>query len=89
MLLLFLAVALPATGQRRVVSRVVDAQTGQGVPYATVYVNASQGTLSNDEGAFSIEVDSAATLRISSIGYEKCFMKAEEVPAKVLQYTSR
>lgn len=82
-MLFLLALAFPAFAQQRVSGQVVDAQTGKGVPYATVYVNPSKGTLTNDEGTFSIEVDSSATLRISSIGYEKCLLKATGVPSKV------
>ena len=61
-----------------------DAETGEPVPYASVYVSSTCGTISNYDGEFSLECFPSDVLRISSIGYQKVSYKASELPATIL-----
>ena len=50
-------------------SKVVDAETGEPLPYASIHISNGRGTLSNLDGYFSIEAGADDSLRISYIGY--------------------
>lgn len=78
LLLLLLLCLMPwlAFAQHSYSSRVVDAKTGEGIPYATVRASATEGTQSDLEGRFSIECPPATALVISCMGYEKLTIKA-------------
>ena len=60
-----------------------DAETGEPVPYASVYVSPSCGTISNVEGEFSLQCLPTDVVRISSIGYAKAVYEASRLPATV------
>lgn len=60
-----------------------DAETGEPVPYASVYVSPSCGTISNVEGEFSLQCLPSDVVRISSIGYAKAVYEASRLPATV------
>ena len=68
-----------AFAQHSYSSRVVDAKTGEGIPYATVRASATEGTQSDLEGRFSIECPPATALVISCMGYEKLTIKASSL----------
>ncbi len=51
-------------------SRVVDAVSGEPLPYAGVYVSPELGTMTNDDGFFHLDVEAGRPIRISYIGYE-------------------
>ena len=56
-------------------AKVVDAKTGEPVPFATVQTGKHSGTITNDEGVFTLSEAQVAKLQdsiyISSMGYEK------------------
>ncbi len=56
-------------------SRLVDAKTQKGIPYATIQYGKHQGVISNEEGRFSFVLKEGTTLPDSiyatSMGYEK------------------
>ncbi|MEN1785253.1 MAG: carboxypeptidase-like regulatory domain-containing protein [Bacteroidota bacterium] len=60
---------------QQVTARVMDAKTLKGIPYATIQYGPQRGTITNEEGRFSIALDSTVTpqdsIHISSMGYEK------------------
>ena len=62
---------------------VIDAETGEPVPYANVFVSSTCGTISNYDGEFSLQCLSSEVLCISSIGYRKVSYKASELPAVI------
>ena len=64
-------------------SHVVDAKTGEALPYVAVYATEDNGTLTNYEGDFSITVDEAVVLKLTCVGYESVSVKASEVPAQI------
>ena len=59
---------------------VQDAETGEPVPYVSVYVSPTCGTISNYDGEFYLECLPSDVLRISSIGYQRVSCKASELP---------
>src|SRR5690606_16607454 len=65
----------PSLSAQTVSSRLVDAKTQKGIPYATVQYGEHQGVITNDEGRFSFVLEEGASLpdsiHISSMGYEK------------------
>ncbi len=64
-------------------SHIVDAETGEALPYVGVYAGEDNGTLTNYEGDFTIIVDSAAVLRLTCIGYQEVTLPALDFPQKV------
>ena len=62
---------------------VLDAETGEPVPYVSVYVSPSCGTISNYEGEFGLQCLPSDVLRLSCIGYQKVSYKASELPPTI------
>ena len=60
-----------------------DAETGEPLPYASIYVAAGHGTLTNAEGNFSLSAEYQDVLTFSYVGYEKLRLKATDVPRVV------
>lgn len=81
--------ALPVQAQLAFLGKVVDASTGDPIPFVNIGVlNRAIGTVSNEEGDFLLEfrpdrVQSGDVLRISSLGYEP-----KEVPLSRLQQST-
>ena len=77
--LLFSLISLSLAAQKfAITGRVLDSVTGDGVPFAGVFVKGTtSGVSTDDEGRFSIEISQAgAELLISSIGYVEQVVKA-------------
>lgn len=68
---LFLLCPIIAMAQQQATGRVTDALTGEPIPFATMYVSASKGTLTNGEGEFAIDLAAGETLQVSFMGYRK------------------
>lgn len=67
--LLFLALTLQAQ-KVSVTGQVSDAETGEGIPFAGVFIKGTTtGVASDDQGAFIIDVSKGDILLVSSIGY--------------------
>ena len=81
--LLTLLFCLPLAAQQTYRARVVDAETGEALPYASIYASKENGTLTNAEGVFSIEANNEDVLRISSVGYQTLEIKAAELKDEV------
>ena len=60
--------------------RVVDAKTGERLPYVSIYAGEGKGTLTNDDGEFKLRVQEGDMLRFSFIGYNKQTFAANQVP---------
>lgn len=80
-LLTILTTALPA--QQRFEATVVDAQTREALPFASVYVSPKVSTISNTEGAFTLSCDSADVLRISFVGYKPLQIQAARLGRQI------
>lgn len=59
---------------------VQDAETGETLPYVSIYAGEGKGTLTNDDGDFKLTADSGVVLRFSCVGYEKMTVKSTEQP---------
>ena len=81
---LFQTVSLIAQEKQAIEAKIVDEVSRKPLPYATIYVAPHQGTISNQEGEFSIAASPEDKLRISYVGYESQMLKASEIPAIVL-----
>lgn len=60
--------------------RVVDAETGEPLPYVNIRVGKSIGTLTNIEGSFKLLTDENDVLFFSFVGYERLSLKADQMP---------
>jgi len=60
-----------------------DAETGEPIQYANVYVSPTCGTISNYDGEFCLRCLPSETVRISCIGYQRISYLASELPAVV------
>lgn len=63
--------------------RVVDAKTGERLPYVSIYAGEGRGTLTNDDGEFKLNVPDGDTLKFSYIGYNKQTFVANQVPGTI------
>ncbi|RDY60724.1 carboxypeptidase-like regulatory domain-containing protein [Flagellimonas nanhaiensis] len=82
---LFITVPLIA---QTVSSKLVDAKTQKGIPYATIQYGEHQGVISNEEGLFSFIIDERMTaldsIYISSMGYAKKGFTLEQLQDNVI-----
>ncbi|OGX89402.1 hypothetical protein BEN47_07095 [Hymenobacter lapidarius] len=63
---------LPAAAQQRITGKILDAVTGQPVPYASVLVlGTTTGTTSNAEGEFELKAAVPARLVVSELGHQR------------------
>lgn len=78
-LLFFLTLGSATFGQQVVESRIVDAETGQPIPFASIgIVGTSKGTSSNINGQFSLSVSGSVKLKITCLGYESFLFSSSE-----------
>lgn len=74
-------------------AKVVDAQTGEPIPYATVQLATNSGTITNEEGIFSIGSKQLEKLRdsiyISSMGYNRLSIYPLKAIDTVLKLTEK
>ncbi|MEM9363925.1 MAG: carboxypeptidase-like regulatory domain-containing protein [Bacteroidota bacterium] len=81
-------VSMPVLLAQNVSSKLIDAKTKKGIPYATVQYGENQGVITNEEGRFSflLEKDSLAldSVYISSLGYEKNGFTLEQLQDSVV-----
>jgi hypothetical protein len=70
-LIFFVAFSSAAFCQQLVEGNIVDKETGNPVPFASIgVVGTSKGTSSNQSGQFSISVTEPVSLKVTCIGYE-------------------
>lgn len=84
-LLLLLSTVSPVRASEKSVFKavVVDAQTHEPLPFASVYVSRTASTITNAEGAFSIKCEPEAALRISYVGYKTVTIQASHLRGSV------
>ncbi|MBQ7181994.1 MAG: hypothetical protein IJR87_12000 [Bacteroidaceae bacterium] len=78
---LLLALCCPQLmlAQQTFTARVVDAETGEPVPYVTIGTMKGAALLSNEEGAFTLVADSADEVFLSRVGYEKLMLRVGRI----------
>ena len=75
--IIFLAIGSPAFGQQFIEGKIVDADTGKPIAFASIVVTEnSKGTSSNLEGQFSLSVSGPANLKITCVGYESLLISS-------------
>ena len=79
---LLFAVA-PLYAQQVFHARVVDAETGEVMPFVNVLQTEGRGCVTNLEGDFTIVAKPEDSLRFSFVGYKTCRWKASEMPEVV------
>lgn len=79
-LIIYLLFGLRASADDTLKAVVLDGATGEPVPYASVYVSPSCGTISNYDGEFALQCLPADVLQISSIGYKRVLLTASHLP---------
>lgn len=82
--LFLLSLPLKIMAQEQIYSAcVVDAENGEPLPLAKVFISANRGVLTNYDGDFSIQALPDDSLAISYIGYRTQRIRVAELPPKV------
>ena len=69
--IIFLLFCQAAVCQQLIEGKIVDAETGQPIPFASIgVVGTSKGTSSNLSGQFTLTITGSASLKITCVGYE-------------------
>ena len=71
--------------------RVVDAETGEPLPYVNIRASEGKATLTNVEGEFKFQVEAEEIVTFSFVGYHKLSQKAEQASGtiKLKPYTTQ
>ncbi|WP_422861605.1 carboxypeptidase-like regulatory domain-containing protein [Flagellimonas sp. W118] len=75
-----------------ITSKLIDAKTQKGIPYATVQYGEHQGVITNEEGRFSFILDETSTqdsIYISSMGYQKTGFALGQLQDSVITITPK
>lgn len=75
-----LAVAAQTTSVEAVV---IDAQSRQPLPFASIFIDNTNSTITNAEGAFRIVCNPEDRIRVSYVGYKTIFIDANSLPVQV------
>lgn len=81
-----------ATFAQSVSSKLVDAKTQKGIPYATVQYGEHQGVITNEEGRFSFVLEEAHpvdSIYISSMGYQKTGFTLSQLQDSIVSLTPK
>lgn len=62
---------------------ILDAETGEPIQYANIYVSSTCGTISNYDGEFCLLCRPSEAVRISCIGYQRVTFLASELPTVI------
>lgn len=81
--IVFLLLCLPLAAQQTYRARVVDAETGDALPYVSIYIAAGRGTITNSNGYFVIEAEPETQLSFRYVGYEPRQVTANGLPEVV------
>ena len=78
-----LLLCLPLAAQQTYRARVVDAETGEALPYVSVCASSKTETVTNMEGEFAIVARTKDELRLSLVGYESTQVKAGKMETTI------
>lgn len=70
-------------GQKPFSSKVLDAETGETLPYAQILTNDGKGCLCNGDGEFVLQDSNADSIRVSFIGYTTQWFSTKEPIAEI------
>lgn len=72
LLIVFLLTFSSQLAMAQVKGKIIDGETGEAVPYASIWVRGTNnGTYSNEEGYFQLNFDENDTLQVQHLGYKK------------------
>ena len=78
--LLLFCLPLTAAAQTIAVEAIVmDAQTQEPLPYASIYISNTNSTITNAEGGFRIVCEAEDKIRLSFVGYKTKYILATEM----------
>src|SRR5690606_16558525 len=77
------------TSAQEITARILDLQTKQPIPYATIVYAEDKGVITNEEGIYSLVDQDLNTLTISSMGYETLELEAAVAPQEILHEPCR
>lgn len=87
LILLFWIVGTTMTAQT-INAKVVDKKTNEAIPYATIQIGENQGIVANDEGKFTITLNTAQSkidsIYISSMGYAKVGVSIQSITDSII-----
>ena len=86
LLLFSLSFGLPAMAQQ-FEATVVDARTREPLPFASIFIDRQNSTITNSTGRFSIQTDSSSVLKISYVGYKPLSIRADQLRETVALQT--
>ncbi|MGW9687186.1 carboxypeptidase-like regulatory domain-containing protein [Flagellimonas sp. 2504JD1-5] len=84
--------AFSSLSAQTITSKLVDAKTQKGIPYATVQYGEHQGVITNEEGRFSFILDATSiqdSIYISSMGYQKTGFTLEQLQDSIITITPK
>jgi len=84
LLLLLTTLTIVRAQQLTVEAVVTDAETGQPLPFASIYGGTAGSTISNEEGGFRLTVEADTPLRFTYAGYKPLTVKASAVGRRVM-----
>ncbi|MCL6272479.1 carboxypeptidase-like regulatory domain-containing protein [Muricauda sp. 2012CJ35-5] len=86
--LIFLVASIYIGNAQAISSKLVDAKTNKGIPYATIQYGEHQGVITNEEGRFGFILDENGALPdsiyISSMGYQKTGFTLEQLQDSII-----
>ena len=85
-ILVFLSLTIHA---QKYQGSIVDAESQQSLPFATIYVDADHKALANANGEFSIETSATGHAKISCVGYQEALVPVSSLNSiiKLKPYT--
>ncbi len=78
-----LASCVLSHAQEHIVGRVVDAKTGEPLPFTSIYVNGENSTISNADGEFCVDIERSDSLRFTYVGYKTLWLAGGKVGTTV------
>lgn len=83
-LLLIILIFLSQTIQAQIYQgNIVDAESQQCLPFATIYIDADHKALANANGEFSVETSSTGNAKISCVGYQEAIVPVTSLNATI------
>lgn len=83
--LFFLSISFTAFSQQVIQATVVDKDSGQPVPFASIGIaGTSRGTSTNLNGQFSLSVNASDSIKITCVGYESLTLHPDKVTAIIV-----
>ena len=69
--------------QQTYTARVIDAETGEPLPCVSIYVSEGRGTLTNDEGDFTLKMEPEEVMHIRCVGYYSQTLRAADLASPI------